>query len=397
MKKATGAELALHAADLAETDLDEIRTLLRVRVIPHIIDSIWTYGESVGASRLRSKPLLTSAIEELSRIVVTFPPSTALTSMHQILDHQNVPPQIAAEFLKEFARLSRSPLSTLNYFRHIKTSINVHLRALCIGWDEEKMGSDYSLVALREIKSRVNPFVILDKDLSLEMTEQAEALGAQEIKEVLDLDNWLDEMALFLSQAMIEDRKSRPSFAERYEEAGKKNQIGLPTHTLTLYSGRFTHYVYRAASQSLGVKQSSRYKTSWDLQNKSKFELLESIINKSPKDTYEYLTTIVAHRPNRMHQASSNFESSTQKDHIQKFDLSGRELRIESKGSGYERELVEKLLSNLQVQFDLKLYGDSLIGVVENKDGSLKLSLNKPNKADFDYIQKILKALGNQS
>ena len=395
MKNVTGAELALHAADLAETDLDEIRTLLRVRVIPHVIDSIWTHGETLGVSKLRARPLATTAIEELARIVVTFPPSIALTAMHQILDIQGIPPQLASGFLKEFALLSRSPLSTLNYFRHIKTSINVYLRALCIGWDEEKMQSDFSTIALKEIKTRVNPFIILTKDVADEMTLVSGELGLRKISQSSELDQWLDHMALFLSQAMQEDRKSRPNIHERASESLKPLGTSTTSHTITLYSGRFTHYIYRAAIQSLGVMHSTRFKESFELLNKAKFELLNSLVNKSPKETFEYLNTLAAHKPNRINRAGSNFVNQSQNDLIQKFDLGGRELVIEAKGLGLERELVEKLLSNLSIQFELKLYSDNLFGQVENSQGILKISLPNPHKKDFEQIQKILKALSS--
>jgi hypothetical protein len=395
VKEVKGSELALQAADLAETDLDEIRTLLRVRVIPHVIDSIWTHGESMRASKLRTKPLATTAIEELSRIVVTFPPSTALTAMHQILNVQGMPPLLASEFLKEFARLSRSPLSTLNYFRHIKTSINVYLRALCIGWDEQKMHSDFTIIALREIKSRVNPFVILDKDVAKDMALISEKLGSRKIGQSSELDQWLDEMALFLSQAIQEDRKSRPITYERTSEKSVFNSSSSGSHTITLYSGRFTHYIYRAAIQSLGPLQSTRYKESFELQNKAKFELLNTLVIKSPKETFEYLNTLTAHKQERVNQASSNFGNHLRNDLIQKFDLGGRELIVEAKGTGLERDLVEKLLSNLSIQFELKLYSDNLFGEVENKQGVLKISLPKPQRKDLEQIKKILIALSS--
>lgn len=395
MKEVRGSELALQAADLAETDLDEIRTLLRVRVIPHVIDSIWTHGESMRASKLRTKPLATTAIEELSRIVVTFPPSTALTAMHQILNVQGMPPLLASEFLKEFARLSRSPLSTLNYFRHIKTSINVYLRALAIGWDEQKMHSDFTIIALREIKSRVNPFVILDKDVAKDMALISEKLGSRKIGQSSELDQWLDEMALFLSQAIQEDRKSRPNTYERTSEKSVFNSSSSGSHTMTLYSGRFTHYIYRAAIQSLGSLQSARYKESFELQNKAKFELLNTLVIKSPKETFEYLNTLTAHKQERVNQASSNFGNQLRNDLIQKFDLGGRELIVEAKGTGLERDLVEKLLSNLSIQFELKLYSDNLFGEVESKQGVLKISLPKPQRKDLEQIKKILIALSS--
>jgi hypothetical protein len=393
VENVTGAELALQAADLAETDLDEIRMLLRVRVIPHVIDSIWTHGETLGTPKLRTKPLTTTAIEELARIVVTFPPSTALTAMHQILDSQGISPQLASGFLKEFAVLSRSPLSTLNYFRHIKTSINVYLRALCIGWDEEKMQSSRSMIALREIKTRVNPFIILNKDAADDLAQISAKLGLRKISQSSDLDQWLDEMALFLNHSMQEDRKSRPSIQERANEKLKTWGTSSTNHTVTLYSGRFTHYIYRAAIQSLGYMHSPRYKESLDLQNKAKFDFLNSLVIKSPKATFEYLNTLAAHKPARINQAGSNFAVQSRNDLIQKFDLGGRELIIEKEGVGLESALVENLLSNLSIQFDLKLYSDNLYGEVENSQGFIKISLAKPQKKDFEQIQKILRAL----
>ena len=80
---------------------------------------------------------------------------------------------------------------------------------------------------------------------------------------------------------------------------------------------------------------------------------------------------------------------------IQKFDLGGRELIIETEGRGLERELVEKLLSNLSIQFELKLYSDNLFGEVGNSQGILRISLSNPHKKDFEQIQKILKALSS--
>ena len=57
-------------------------------------------------------------------------------------------------------------------------------------------------------------------------------------------------------------------------------------------------------------------------------------------------------------------------------------------------ELIEKLMDNLRIQFELKIYGNRLLsGEVQDSRGSIRISLEDPKKADLAQIQKIMKAI----
>jgi len=64
------------------------------------------------------------------------------------------------------------------------------------------------------------------------------------------------------------------------------------------------------------------------------------------------------------------------------------------KGDALQSELVTKLMSNLKIQINLKLFKGQLVGSVENARGAIKLTLDQPQKSDLVQIQKILRALG---
>ena len=396
LKLIRGAELALGASDLAETELEMARTLLRVRVIPHVIDSVWECGQTAHAGKSRRRPLNTSAVGELSRLAVTFPGSTALTAMHRVLDQQGIDPSVATEYLTEFARLSRDPLAVLNHFRHVKTSINVYLRALIVGWDEEKMKNESRTNTLVEIRSRVTPFVVIDQEKKIYLRDKAFKLTYAELGSNTSIDEWLDQMTNLVSESILEDRKSRPSRSIYESQITNVDRSASPatTHTLNLYSGRFTHYIYKYAIKSLEIKASHRYKVVIENQDKKRIEALDALMAKSTSQTYDYLEAIASQRPERSIMATSNFSPSARNNFIQKFDLGGRDLEIEMKGDALQSELVTKLMSNIKIQIDLKLFKGQLVGSVENARGAIKLTLDQPQKSDLLQIQKILRALG---
>ena len=122
--------------------------------------------------------------------------------------------------------------------------------------------------------------------------------------------------------------------------------------------------------------------------------MLDSLVSKNQLDTFEYLSAIAARRPERSINASSNYSRPKQKEFTQRFDLAGRGLEIEVKGAGMSPELIEKLMDNLRIQFELKIYGDHILsGEVQDSRGSIRISLEDPKKADLAQIQKIMKAI----
>lgn len=392
-----GADLALGAAEMADKELEEVKTLLRVRVIPHVIDSVWACGQSSSSAKKSKKNLDTAAVVELARLAVTFPGSVALTAMHQVLDQQGVDLDRATEYLSEFARLSREPLSALNHYRHVRTSINIYLKALVLCWDEEKMANESRTTTLNEIRSRVSPFIVLNAEKKETLSNKSEELGKQKLGTNTEIDNWLDEMTSLVSEGLAEDRMARTNRSSYESQLSKiaKNPPAGVSHTLTLYSGRFTHYIYKDAMKSLKIKPSDRYKPAIELQNTRRIEMLDSLVSKNQSDTFEYLSTIAARRPERSVNASSNFSRPKQKEFTQRFDLAGRGLEIEVKGAGMSPELIEKLMDNLRIQFELKIYGDQLLsGEVQDSRGAIRISLEDPKKSDLAQIQKIMKAIG---
>jgi hypothetical protein len=51
-------------------------------------------------------------------------------------------------------------------------------------------------------------------------------------------------------------------------------------------------------------------------------------------------------------------------------------------------------MENLKIQFELKIYGQNLLsGGVEDSQGELLITLEKPKKADLAQIKRILNAL----
>lgn len=392
-----GADLALGAAEMADKELEDVKTLLRVRVIPHVIDTVWACGKMSSAYKRSKKNLETGAVVELARIAVTFPGSVALTAMQAVLDQQKIDLTVATEYLSEFARLSREPLSALNHYRHVRTSINIYLKALVLCWDEEKMANESRTMTLNEIKSRVSPFVLLNSEKKKLLSKKSEELCNQKLSTSTEIDNWLDEMTSLVSEGLAEDRmarSNRSSYEAQISRVAKNPPTGV-SHTLTLYSGRFTHYIYKDAIKSLKINPSDRYKPAIELQNTRRIEMLDSLVSKNQSDTFEYLSTIAARRPERTVNASSNFSRAKQKEFTQRFDLSGRGLEIEVKGAGMSPELLEKLLDNLRIQFELKIYGNKLLsGEVQDSRGAIRISLEDPKKTDLAQIQKILKAIG---
>ena len=188
MKTMTGAELALWAGKMADSELEEAKTLLRVRAIPHVLDSIWECGESTRNSNYRRKPLNTGAIAELSRLAVTFPGSSALTPIHQVLDQQGIDAKVAEAFVEEFAKLSREPLAVLNHYRHVRTSLNIYLKALVIGWDEREVAQQSTLSTLNVIKSRVTPFIILDPEIEFSLGQKSNELSVRNLSGSKNID-----------------------------------------------------------------------------------------------------------------------------------------------------------------------------------------------------------------
>ncbi len=383
---ATGEDLAYAVRGYVDEAYDEVKNQLEWKYLPQGLAAIWECSPLLKDAR-KALPLPQMEIREICHIIVTFPGSTAVDRIRELLIQAQIVPNSEGQF--ERAHEMASELFTLtmrytrvqNLARHIRTAVNSHLKALHIETksDRSRNSSLYesSMPRVQEdefIRTRI--FQLRDAKLK---TEQ-------------DVDDWANDVNNLLSLTSGGGIMT----TERLERA--KRTIG------TVNSGAVNSYKLRfkqAIASTLGIDLTDRNVRIEKTSNKSIERLLAELEELPTKyePLYQMLENLRPKRVSRPDAVRGDFVyefkmmgGDSSKKNLLKHVLSlgGRELIIEGSRGAFTEEMITGVLKTVSLQLSIDPDARELRAAFESRGQVIRVQIEKPKKSDHKKLSEIL-------
>jgi hypothetical protein len=389
-----GEDLATITFDEINSAYEDVRSELTRRHLPAAIQSIYKLSPLTEADRESGRKSLDDlTVSQIARILTTFPGKSAQIRIEDLLKKSRSLESSTAEY--EFAKAlfdgTTSLISVQNIARHLKTSVNSHLRALGIN-----RGNSFQYMQREGYKStRENP-------LLHELLERGEELKQMTIRDLNDVSNWVNSLTSLLGDVNAFQREERIKSGEIEQGRSTFDSSVVPSAMLTAYGNRFKQAILQSidgdAKFREGVKQ-------LNLGPSIREQLAE--LNKTtelpPKSLYEELTRMMRPRirpssNERTMKFSMDVPSAKRMPPKKKtktvLNLNGRKLSIESTNKAFNNEIINGTMKALKVQLIIDESPKILEAGYESEGETLRVSLEDGTIQDLKKIETILDQLG---
>jgi hypothetical protein len=240
---ATGEALAFAARDYVDEAYDEVKGQLEWKYLPQGLMAIWSCSPLLKQAR-KAYPEPVSEIREICHIIVTFPGSTAVDRIRDLLIQSQVVPNTEGQF--ERAHEIASELFTLtmrytrvqNLARHIRTAVNSHLKTLGIETSRDRSRGS-SLYESSMPRPNEDEFILA----------RMNQLREKKLKNDIDVNSWADDVNNLLSLTSGGGIMT----TERLERA-KRQQGTVSSGAASSYKLRFK----QALASTLGIDLSDK-------------------------------------------------------------------------------------------------------------------------------------------
>jgi len=382
----TGEDLAFAARNYVDEAYEEVKGQLEWKYLPHGLAAIWECSPLLQDAR-KALPQPQLEIREICHIIVTFPGSTAVDRIRDLLVQSQVVPNAEGQF--ERAHEIASELFTLtmrytrvqNLARHIRTAVNSHLKVLGIETSRERSRAS-------SLYENGMPRPNEDEFIRVRMIQ----LREMKLKNEVDVDSWADAVNNLLSLTSGGGIMT----AERLERA--KNQQGAVTlGAANSYKLRFK----QALASTLGIDLSNKDVRIEKTSNKSIEGLLRELEDLPTK--YEPLYRMLENlRPKRVtrHDAIRNefvyefkaMGGDNSKRNLLKhvLSLAGRELIIEGSRGAFTEDMISGVLKTVSLQLSIDPDAKELRATFESRGHILRVQIEKPKKSDHKKLSEIL-------
>ena len=386
---ASGEDLAYAVRGYTGEVYDQVKGELEWKYLPQGLMAIWTCSPMLEQAR-KVYPEPISEIREISHIIVTFPGGTAVGRIRDLLIQGQVVPNSEGQF--ERAHEMASEIFTLamrytrvqNLARHIRTSVNSHLRALGLETSRDRS-------SMSSVYERALPHLKEDEFIRVRAQELRERI----VKTEADLDEWAnnvnDLLGLTTSGGIMT--------AERLERA-KMSRSPIQTGAVNSYKLRFKQALASAVGIDLARKDVRIEKTS----NKSLEGLLREL-EELPTEYSALYQMLENLRPKRVSRPDAlrgdvvyefkTMGGDSSKKNLLKHVLSlgGRELIIEGSRGAFTSDMVSGVLKTFSMQLSIDPDARELRAAFESAGQVLRVQLEQPKKSDHKKIAEILQQL----
>ena len=386
---ATGEDLSYAVRAYVDEAYDEVKSQLEWKYLPQGLMAIWSCSPLLKQAR-KTYPEPVSEIREICHIIVTFPGSTAVDRIRDLLIQSQVVPNTEGQF--ERAHEMASELFTLtmrytrvqNLARHIRTAVNSHLKALGIetSRDRSRGSSLYESSMPRPNE---------DEFIPVRMNQLREV----RLKSDLDVDSWADDVNNLLSLTSGGGIMT----TERLERA-KRQQGTVSSGAANSYKLRFK----QALASTLGIDLSDQDVRIEKTSNKSIEGLLRDLqdLPTNYEPLYRMLENLRPKRITRPDVVTGEFtyemkamSSDSSKKHLQRhvLNLGGRELVIEGSRGGFTAEMALGLIKTVSLQLTIDPDAAELVAAFESRGQMLRVRIQDPKKSDRGKLSELLMQL----
>jgi hypothetical protein len=386
---ATGEDLSYAVRAYVDEAYDEVKNQLEWKYLPQGLMAIWTHSPLLKQAR-KTYPEPVSEIREICHIIVTFPGSTAVDRIRDLLIQSQVVPNTEGQF--ERAHEMASELFTLtmrytrvqNLARHIRTAVNSHLKALGIetSRDRSRGSSLYESSMPRPNE---------DEFIPVRMNQ----LRQVKLKNDLDVDSWADDVNNLLSLTSGGGIMT----TERLERA-KRQQGTVSSGAANSYKLRFK----QALASTLGIDLSDKDVRIEKTSNKSIEGLLRDLqeLPTNYEPLYRMLENLRPKRITRPDVVTGEFvfelkamSGDSSKKNLQRhvLNLGGRELVIEGSRGGFTAEMALGLIKTVSMQLTIDPDAPELIAAFESRGQMLRVRIQDPKKSDRGKLSELLMQL----
>ena len=386
---ATGEDLSYAVRAYVDEAYDEVKSQLEWKYLPQGLMAIWSCSPLLKQAR-KSHPEPVSEIREICHIIVTFPGSTAVDRIRDLLIQSQVVPNTEGQF--ERAHEMASELFTLtmrytrvqNLARHIRTAVNSHLKALGIETSRDRSRGS-SLYESSMPRPNEDEFIPVRMNQLREMR----------LKNDLAVDSWADDVNNLLSLTSGGGIMT----TERLERA-KRQQGTVSSGAANSYKLRFK----QALASTLGIDLSDQDVRIEKTSNKSIEGLLRDLqdLPTNYEPLYRMLENLRPKRITRPDVVTGEFvyelkamSSDSSKKNLQRhvLNLGGRELVIEGSRGGFTAEMALGLIKTVSLQLTIDPDAAELVAAFESRGQMLRVRIQDPKKSDRGKLSELLMQL----
>jgi len=386
---ATGEDLSYAVRAYVDEAYDEVKSQLEWKYLPQGLMAIWSCSPLLKQAR-KTYPEPVSEIREICHIIVTFPGSTAVDRIRDLLIQSQVVPNTEGQF--ERAHEIASELFTLtmrytrvqNLARHIRTAVNSHLKALGIETSRDRSRGS-SLYESSMPRPNEDEFILVRMGQLREM----------KLKNEIDVDSWADGVNNLLSLTSGGGIMT----TERLERA-KRQQGTVSSGAANSYKLRFK----QALASTLGIDLSDKDVRIEKTSNKSIEGLLRDLqdLPTNYEPLYRMLENLRPKRITRPDVVTGEFvyelkamSGDSSKKNLQRhvLNLSGRELVIEGSRGGFTAEMALGLIKTVSLQLTIDPDAPELVAAFESRGQMLRVRIQDPKKSDRGKLSELLMQL----
>ena len=386
---ATGEDLSYAVRAYVDEAYDEVKSQLEWKYLPQGLMAIWSHSPLLKQAR-KTYPEPVSEIREICHIIVTFPGSTAVDRIRDLLIQSQIVPNTEGQF--ERAHEIASELFTLtmrytrvqNLARHIRTAVNSHLKTLGIETSRDRSRGS-SLYESSMPRPNEDEFILVRMNQLREM----------KLKNDIDVDSWADDVNNLLSLTSGGGIMT----TERLERA-KRQQGTVSSGAASSYKLRFK----QALASTLGIDLSEKDVRIEKTSNKSIQGLLRDLqdLPTNYEPLYQMLENLRPKRITRPDVVTGEFvyelkamSSDSSKKNLQRhvLNLGGRELVIEGSRGGFTAEMALGLIKTVSLQLTIDPDAAELVAAFESRGQMLRVRIQDPKKSDRGKLSELLMQL----
>ena len=383
-----GEALARATKSYIDTSYEEVRNSLEWDYLPEAIKAIWTHLPELKKVR-GEMDLPVPQVRDICHVLVTFPGSTAVRRISEVLINSEIETttEKAEKIALEIFNLTMRYVRVQNLARHIRTSVNSHLRVLGI-----ETSSRESLSSIYERNMESIP-------MTDSMREQARNLRSANLKTQKDINDWADEVNSLLasySRATLSDGFYGDS-SRRFSSGTRPARGAVAEGGIKSYRLRFK----QALAATLGIDLTKKDVVIEKTSSKSIEDLLKEFAN-DPKDHEALYERLQALRPRQVGRPNTRrvewtFQEQTlgaenPKKTLLKHVLSidGREFVIEGSRGGFTEDMINGVLKTVSIQLMVNPDSKELQAAFESRGQILRIEIERPKKADHKRLAEIL-------
>jgi hypothetical protein len=386
-----GEALAYATKEYVDEAYERVREVLEWEHLPRSIIAIWENSPMLKAERKEMGTPI-GEIRDIARIIITFPGSTAVERIADLLITSKIVPNSEGQY--ERAREIASEIFTLtmrytrvqNLTRHIRSAVNSHLRMLNIESTRDRSGPS---------SAYENFFPAVQQ--SSRTMERIAMLKSADLVSQLDVNDWADDLNGILADYSngVSDRAMDSPTAARFDRSSRPRGAVAPG-ALNSYKLRFKQALAATLGIDLADKNSRIEKTS----NKSIEDLVSELSEMpfEPAELYQMLENLRPKRVSRpdalrgdfVYELKSMGTENTKKNLLKHvLSIGGRELIIEGSRGAFTSDMVSGVLKTFSLQLSIDPDAPELRAAFESRGQILRVQMEQPKKSDHRKLTEI--------